>query len=83
MNLCLLFVYMHTCTHTHTHTLIVWSPQSWMLQNIKDWHLALLVTFLVTVDVIILVVASVVSSAQLRATLVPHEENMFDVDEVN
>ena len=54
------------------HSLIILS------QTIKDWHLILFVTFLVAVDVTILVVAAAIPTARLEAKLVTNEENTHD-----
>ena len=42
----------------------------------------LFVACLVLIDVIILVTITAIPSTRPNATLIPHEENMFDVDQV-
>ena len=53
-----------------------------ILQHIRDWHLALFVACLVLIDLVILVPTTATLSTRLGATLVLHEENLFDVDQV-
>ena len=70
------------CTHVYHHNPDHCIPCISLPQNIQDWHLALFVACLVLIDLVILVPTTVILSTRLGATLVPHEENLFDVDQV-
>lgn len=51
-------------------------------QPLKDWHLFLLVTSFVLIDVVILIIATAVPQARLEAVLFPdseHEDGGFNV----
>ena len=55
------------------------------MQAIKDWHLFLVVTMFVTVDVFILIVATSLSATRLHPEIVPDKEfgNTTNVSGVN
>lgn len=53
------------------------------MQTIKDWHLVLLVVFLVGIDVTILIITAAIPSLRLRARIVPNQEKLFEVSGVS